>query len=53
VEQVLGNREQGMLLKHQALFRTSSHSAALDLELTRRSVPFVKFGGLKFLDTAM
>jgi DNA helicase-2/ATP-dependent DNA helicase PcrA len=53
VEQVLTNREQGMLLKQQAvLFRTSSHSAALELELTRRNIPFVKFGGLKFLDTA-
>jgi DNA helicase-2/ATP-dependent DNA helicase PcrA len=53
VEQVLANREQGMLLKQQAvLFRTSSHSAALELELTRRNIPFVKFGGLKFLDTA-
>jgi DNA helicase-2/ATP-dependent DNA helicase PcrA len=53
VEQVLTNREQGMLLKQQAvIFRTSSHSAALELELTRRNIPFVKFGGLKFLDTA-
>jgi DNA helicase-2/ATP-dependent DNA helicase PcrA len=53
VEQVLENREQGMLLKHQAvLFRSSSHSGALEVELTRRNVPFVKFGGLKFLDTA-
>jgi DNA helicase-2/ATP-dependent DNA helicase PcrA len=53
VEQVLANREQTMLLKQQAaLFRASSHSAALELELTRRNIPFVKFGGLKFLDTA-
>ena len=53
VEQVLANREQGMLLKQQAvLFRASSHSNALELELTRRNIPFVKFGGLKFLDTA-
>jgi DNA helicase-2/ATP-dependent DNA helicase PcrA len=53
VEQVLENREQGLLLKQQAvLFRASSHSNALELELTRRNIPFVKFGGLKFLDTA-
>jgi DNA helicase II / ATP-dependent DNA helicase PcrA len=53
VEQVLANREQGMLLKQQAvLFRASSHSNTLELELTRRNIPFVKFGGLKFLDTA-
>ena len=34
------------------LFRASHHSAALELELTRRNIPFVKFGGLKFLDAA-
>ncbi len=53
VEQVLANREIGMTLKQQAvLFRTSSHSGALEVELTRRNIPFVKFGGLKFLDSA-
>lgn len=53
VEQVLANREEGSLLKHQAvLFRTSSHSGPLEIELTRRNIPFVKFGGLKFLDAA-
>lgn len=53
VEQVLANREIGMTLKQQAvLFRTSSHSGALEIELTRRNIPFVKFGGLKFLDSA-
>ncbi|ULK98758.1 ATP-dependent helicase [Bradyrhizobium sp. I71] len=53
VEAVLANREQGALLKHQAvLFRTSSHSGPLEIELTRRNIPFVKFGGLKFLDAA-
>jgi DNA helicase-2/ATP-dependent DNA helicase PcrA len=50
---VLANREGGASLKSQAvLFRASHHSAALELELTRRNVPFVKFGGLKFLDAA-
>jgi len=50
---VLANREAGAALKSQAvLFRTSHHSAALELELTRRNIPFVKFGGLKFLDAA-
>ena len=34
------------------LFRTSSHSGPLEIELTRRNIPFVKFGGLKFLDSA-
>ena len=53
VERVLENRESGTLLKQQAvLFRTSSHSGPLEIELTRRNIPFVKFGGLKFLDAA-
>jgi DNA helicase-2/ATP-dependent DNA helicase PcrA len=50
---ILEYREGGLTLKSQAvLFRTSSHSAALELELTRRQIPFVKFGGLKFLEAA-
>src|SRR6202171_5367467 len=53
VERILENRESGTLLKEQAvLFRTSSHSGPLEVELTRRNIPFVKFGGLKFLDAA-
>ena len=53
VEQILENRERGLTLKDQAvLFRTSSHSGPLEIELTRRNIPFVKFGGLKFLDAA-
>ena len=53
VERVLENREEGARLKDQAvLFRTSSHSGPLEIELTRRNIPFVKFGGLKFLDAA-
>lgn len=53
VEKVLDAREGGMTLKNQAvLFRTSSHSGPLEIELTRRNIPFVKFGGLKFLDAA-
>src|SRR5208337_3508895 len=52
VERVLENREVGTALKQQAiLFRTSHHSGPLEIELTRRNIPFVKFGGLKFLDT--
>ena len=50
---VLENREAGTCLKQQAvLFRTTHHSGPLEIELTLRNVPFVKFGGLKFLDTA-
>jgi DNA helicase II / ATP-dependent DNA helicase PcrA len=53
VERVLENREVGTSLKQQAvLFRTSHHSGPLEVELTRRNIPFVKFGGLKFLDSA-
>ncbi|WP_200943899.1 ATP-dependent helicase [Rhizobium sp. Leaf371] len=53
VEQILANRETGMTLKQQAvLFRSSHHSGPLEVELTRRNIPFVKFGGLKFLDSA-
>src|ERR1700732_2441840 len=53
VERILENRESGTLLKEQAvLFRTSTHSGPLEIELTRRNIPFVKFGGLKFLDAA-
>lgn len=50
---ILAAREAGTPLKQQAvLFRTSSHSGPLEIELTRRNIPFVKFGGLKFLDAA-
>jgi DNA helicase-2/ATP-dependent DNA helicase PcrA len=50
---ILEQREEGVPLKSQAvLFRAASHSAALELELMRRNVPFVKFGGLKFLEAS-
>src|SRR6267378_3812165 len=50
---VLENRESGSALKQQAvLFRTSHHCGPLEVELRRRNIPFVKFGGLKFLDAA-
>ncbi|MEB0058586.1 MULTISPECIES: ATP-dependent helicase [unclassified Variovorax] len=52
-DRVLAHREGGLALKSQAvLFRTSTHSAALELELARRNIPFVKYGGLKFLEAA-
>lgn len=53
VEQILARREGGIKLKAQAvLFRASHHSVRLEIELTRRNIPFVKFGGLKFLEAA-
>lgn len=52
-DEVLKERETGTPLKQQSvLFRASHHSGPLEVELTRRNIPFVKFGGLKFLDAA-
>ena len=46
-------REAAIPLKQQAvLFRASHHSAQLEIELKRRNIPFVKYGGLKFLEAA-
>jgi len=53
VKQVLAARERGIELKKQAiLFRSSYHSDRLELELSRRNIPYVKHGGLKFLEAA-
>ena len=53
VESILENRELGMRLQDQAvLFRGSHHSDRLELELLRRNIPYVKYGGLKFLEAA-
>lgn len=53
VDEILGQRERGIQLREQAvLFRASHHSLALELELTRRNIPFHKYGGLKFVETA-
>ena len=50
---VLESREAGLPLREQAvLFRAAHHSAALELELGRRNIPFVKYGGLRFLEAA-
>jgi DNA helicase-2/ATP-dependent DNA helicase PcrA len=53
VERVLAHRESGIPLQRQAvLMRTAHHSDALEVELGRRNIPFVKYGGLKFLEAA-
>ena len=53
VDRLLELRESGLELDKQAvLFRASHHSLALELELSKRDVPFKKFGGLRFLETA-
>jgi DNA helicase-2/ATP-dependent DNA helicase PcrA len=52
-ERVLEAREEGLELRSQAvLFRTGHDSDLLELELTRRDIPFVKYGGLRYLDAA-
>ncbi len=52
-QQVLELREQGISLKDIAiLFRYAFHSFDLEIELTKANIPFMKFGGLKFIETA-
>ena len=52
-DRVLELYEQGVLLQKQAvLFRAAHHSADLELELSRRRIPFVKYGGLRYLEAA-
>jgi DNA helicase-2/ATP-dependent DNA helicase PcrA len=51
--EILKRREAGVLLRRQAvLFRHGSASDVLEVELARRKIPFVKYGGLKFLEAA-
>ncbi|MBN2217503.1 MAG: ATP-dependent helicase [Pirellulales bacterium] len=53
VRRILEHREEGIDLRRQAvLFRASHHSILLEAELTRREIPFHKYGGLKFIETA-
>ncbi|MCA9034020.1 MAG: ATP-dependent helicase [Planctomycetaceae bacterium] len=53
IDRILERREHGVPLKQQAvLFRASHHSMALEAELGRRNIPFQKYGGLRFLETA-
>jgi len=52
-DHVLEYRETGIALKRQAvLFRAAHHSDLLEIELGRRNIPFVKYGGLKFLEAS-
>ena len=53
IGRILEHREAGIDLRRQAvLFRASHHSMTLEAELTRRKIPFHKYGGLKFVETA-
>lgn len=52
-DRVLVAREAGTPLRDQAvLVRASHHSAGLEIELASRDIPFVKFGGLRFVESA-
>ena len=52
-QKILELREEGVPLDEMAvLFRSSFHAFDLEIELTKRDVPFVKRGGFKFLETA-
>jgi len=51
--QTLSHNKQGIAFRQQAvLFRSSYHSLALEAELARRNIPFVKYGGLQFSEAA-
>ena len=53
VETVLANREAGMQLREQAVLMRGAHSSdRLEVQLVRRNIPYVKYGGLKFLEAA-
>jgi len=53
VERVLELREEGVPLEEIAvLFRSSYHSFNLEVELNKASIPYIKFGGMKFVETA-
>ena len=52
-DRLLAQVERGMPLRRQAvLFRAAHHTDVLEIELTVRRIPFVKYGGLKFLEAA-
>lgn len=52
-DRVLAKREDGLALRDQAvLFRAGHNSDQLEVELSRRNIPFVKYGGLKFVEAA-
>ncbi|MGQ9630218.1 MAG: ATP-dependent helicase [bacterium] len=52
-QRVLELREEGVPLSDIAvLFRSSYHSFDLEIELNKRNIPYVKYGGFKFIETA-
>lgn len=52
-QKILELREEGIPLSEVAvLFRSSFHSFDLEIELSRKGLPFIKRGGVKFIETA-
>ncbi len=52
-QKILELREEGVPLSEMAvLFRSSFHSFDLEIELSRHGLPFIKRGGVKFIETA-
>ncbi|CAN5844189.1 ATP-dependent helicase [soil metagenome] len=52
-DRLLNHYEQGTKLQGQAiLVRAAHHSSLLEMELTARKIPFIKYGGLRFLEAA-
>lgn len=52
-DKILAHLDEGIPLMEQAvLFRAGYHSDQLEIELVRRNIPFRKYGGLRFLETA-
>ena len=52
-DRILEARERGVDLRGQAvLFRAGHHGDGLEIELVRRDIPYVKYGGLKYLESA-
>ncbi|MDT4891399.1 MAG: ATP-dependent helicase UvrD/PcrA [Pseudonocardiales bacterium] len=50
---VLTAQQDGLPLREQAvLMRAGTHSNVLEVELAVRNIPYVKYGGIRFLDTA-
>lgn len=53
VGSILDALERGVMLREQAvLVRAGHHSDLIEVELSARKVPYRKYGGLRFLETA-
>jgi len=53
IQQILRHYEEGIALHKQAvLFRAGHLSDSLELELTRKNIPYHKYGGLRFLEAS-